>query len=253
MTSNRGCIEAIRELLLAGANEEQSDRLSPLRRLFRTTLVEDNAKPMTKESLLLLEDQTGQGTTNGESNTKPPPPPHLFVLCRRSDESLPLDGLYEPVDEFKAALGLGGRAMFVQPTPSSGVMHILSDRLPSNPDAAKGALTELLAHEGTHAVDALRHGFDLAMVGPLACSEVRAAYFGECHDSTSLFEWTKRRCVRRMASDSTELAFPGLGSEAVSAVFDWCYKTDLKDNAVMSSPLRQLTAAASAGTERGLQ
>jgi Peptidase M76 family len=233
--SNRPCMEVVKELIFgkSAAQDGNQDRLVPLREAFQTTVIEDNTKVITKADLLAAEEHGAKKK------------PQLFVLCRRSDETLPVDGLYEPNEDFAAALSLGGRAMFVQPTKRAGLMHILSDRLPRPPaspvedsPAFKAALTELLAHEGSHAVDALTHGFDLAMVGHLACSEVRAAYFGECHESS--FDWTKRRCSRKLASDSTELAFPGLGSEAVNAVFDWCYSTRLSENAVANSPLRDL-------------
>jgi len=89
-----------------------------------------------------------------------------------------------------------------------------------------------------HAVDALLHGLDLALAGPLACSEVRAAVAGECAAPAGGGgggDWlgSRRRCARRTAARSAEMAFPGgAGAAAVDAVFNACYATPLHSPAL---------------------
>ena len=176
-----------------------------------------------------------------------PPPcgadgaPCLTLLCRRSDEASACDP--EPLG---AVLAAGGRAFFLQPSPREGAVHFIEDRLAScgggggggggggaaaSAAAAEAEVSSLLAHEGVHAVDALLHGLDLALAGPLACSEVRAAGAGECaRAGPAGVDWlgSRRRCVRRTAERSAEMAFPGgAGAAAVDAVFSACYDTPL--------------------------
>lgn len=156
------------------------------------------------------------------------PRPCLSLLCRRSDESCAADAAYEPRDEFPAVLGAGGRAFFLQPSARSGAIHLVEDRLPPDGAALERVVAQLLAHEGTHAVDALEHGLDLTRSGALACSEVRAARAGECADAASGgADWfgVRRRCVRDTARRSAELAFPGAGAAAVDTVLSRCIDT----------------------------
>lgn len=158
--------------------------------------------------------------------------PCLWLLCRRSDAPAGADAAFEPAAAWPAVLAAGGRALFVQPGPREGVVHILEDRLAS---AAGGEVAALLAHEMTHAADGLLHGWDLARGAALACSEVRAASFAECPAvqggaSGGGGDWlgTRARCVRGAARRSAELAFPGgTGAAAVDAVFSACYDTPL--------------------------
>lgn len=179
--------------------------------------------------------------------------PSLGILCRRSDESCVADELHQPKEEFAGILAAGGRGFFLQPAANVGVIHLVEDRLslPSTA-AAQSVLEELLAHEGTHAADAMVHGADLSMCGALACSEVRAASFGECAESA--FAWTRQRCVRNVARKSVDMAFPGAGHAAVDTVFDWCYGTPLGHNFSQTPPfreaMRQAARAEGSGTSQ---
>lgn len=147
--------------------------------------------------------------------------PCLAVLCRRSDESAAVDTLFEPHHEFPSVLAAGGKGLFTQPSANQGVIHVIEDRLPCEDAYFSKALDDLLAHEMTHAGDALVHKIDLRVCGYLACSEVRAAAQGECWKPP--FLQTRRGCTRTAARGSTDMAFPGAGREAVDAVFDTCF------------------------------
>lgn len=159
--------------------------------------------------------------------------PQLTFLCRRSDESATVDSEYVPYAEFSSVLGAGGRAFFMQPNKHSGIIHLIENRF-SNQTIGPELDTEvsqLVSHEVTHAIDALVHGLDLSLSGPLACSEVRAAKFGECANYTKENDWfgMQQRCIRNVAKNSAVMAFPDAGVTAVNMVFDKCHKTSLFD------------------------
>ena len=107
-----------------------------------------------------------------------------------------------------------GRAYFSASAPAS--IHVAANRV-GPPD-----LESVLLHELTLAVDGLVHGLDLAAAGPLACSELRAAWFGECRRV-----WPpalRRACARSHAAASVKLLFPDarVGAACVEAVAGWC-------------------------------
>jgi Peptidase M76 family len=158
--------------------------------------------------------------------------PSLTFLCRRSDETALADNAYIPASEFPSILAAGGRAFFMQPTTHSGVIHLIENRFmnQTGPEL-ETEVSQLVSHEITHAVDALVHGLDLSLSGPLACSEVRAAKFGECSKYTGENDWfgIQTRCIRNVARQSATMAFPDAGTTAVNMVLDKCQKTSLFD------------------------
>jgi len=83
----------------------------------------------------------------------------------------------------------------------------------------------IVAHELTHAYDYCVRKWDFSTkMRHLACSEVRAARNGECHDTTNaLFGFFRRWCTRWKARASTRNMFPNGGQIAVDSVFDKCY------------------------------
>ena len=80
--------------------------------------------------------------------------------------------------------------------------------------------THLLPHRAQHRV----LNMDLALCGPLACSELRAALAGECADSWPASQ--QRNCVWSRALYSTRLVFPEHGAVCVDKVFHRCFASD---------------------------
>jgi hypothetical protein len=99
-------------------------------------------------------------------------------------------------------------------------------------DATPARTATLLAHEVSHANDALIHGMDFRICGELACSEIRAASAAECPPGFRSGEAQRRFCVESTAVRSTALVFPVRGEAArcVAAVFDRCYGSAISVN-----------------------
>lgn len=172
--------------------------------------------------------------SDNEQCSASPLTPNVLIQCHDSSTSSS-----SPIADAHARQE-HARAFFFQPPADSPQIHILH---PNIPDAA--ALQRVLTHEATHAHDALVHGWDLRMLGALACSEIRAAAAAECADMWP--DWRRRGCTRDAASSSTAMVFPVEGRSAVTTVFSWCYDSTLADDPVRHGPLADvLTAEAGA-------
>eukprot|EP00924_Labyrinthula_sp_SR-Ha-C_P003748 snap_masked-scaffold_3-processed-gene-3.23-mRNA-1 protein AED:1.00 eAED:1.00 QI:0/0/0/0/1/1/3/0/163 len=85
---------------------------------------------------------------------------------------------------------------------------------------------ELVNHEVTHAEDYLFSSIDLSTESGLACSEVRAAYYGECRKLAKyrnrfpFFSSAMNRCMLSQAKRSVNLVYPNSG--VVDEVFSKC-------------------------------
>jgi hypothetical protein len=137
----------------------------------------------------------------------------------------------------------GGRGfLHAQDMETPATVHVIYDKLKDEED-----LRKLLLHELTHAIDVGKHGMDLSRSGYLACSEGRAAAQAECVDSMPLL---RRRCVRLMATQSTQLVFPEEGKTAVEAVLSECMNTPLLTNPKTTPTLIHVARAIEAAAQQ---
>ncbi|CEO98962.1 Mitochondrial inner membrane protease ATP23 [Plasmodiophora brassicae] len=86
------------------------------------------------------------------------------------------------------------------------------------------ALEDALCHEFVHVYDAVvkEPRLDLSNPDDLACSEIRAAFWGEClrvQDDSQ-----RKHCVHRVAAAAAENNFPGIGARLVRSLFRKCYR-----------------------------
>jgi len=154
------------------------------------------------------------------------PLPIVFVTCRHSSNAgIPVDNLgggkkeddhqhhHHHHQDTSVQDGVSGIGFF-----NLDGITILHDRVSSRAD-----IEQLLVHELVHAVDYHVSKLDLSSCGGLACSEVRAAKFAECHASWEL-GGVKKRCASNFAKISTRMVFgPTDGPHCVDYVLNECY------------------------------
>lgn len=120
----------------------------------------------------------------------------------------------------------------------------LSIVLCSNRLRTKQAIEEALTHELVHAVDYVLERYDFSTCKGLAFSEVRAARDAECN-RRFYFDFSKKRCIRQTAVDSTKVCrtvlvdviisdllqnlFPYDGADCVNKVFEDAMKDMFPD------------------------
>ncbi|KAK8790960.1 hypothetical protein WA158_005591 [Blastocystis sp. Blastoise] len=80
----------------------------------------------------------------------------------------------------------------------------------------------LLMHEMIHILDIINNK-DLSNIGVLSCSEIKAAYFGECYSGFSKEKcgFVRKRCIRNVAIRNTKSYFNNV-NETVSLLFEEC-------------------------------
>lgn len=156
--------------------------------------------------------------------------PLLYIICEESHQTS------QPVDHLGRTGQLTGRGYYEAP-PS--MIHILTDRCTTSSSSSQTVsndLENLLQHELVHALDHSIYHIDIQTCGGLGCSEIRAAKAAEC--SKVWPEWLRKRCIKSIASTSTNMVFPDYGSRCVDAVFSLCSETATTTN--LKVPLEEL-------------
>jgi len=173
-----------------------------------------NIRPSISNKPLLYiiceESTTTTNTTNTSSTSTTTSPPQIDNLG--SSKQLSSRGYYEYINNLS-------------------LIHILTDRctIPSSSSTVNiNNLHELLIHELTHALDHSVFNVDIQTCGGLSCSEIRAAKIGECNNVWP--PWLKKRCMKVIASTSTNMVFPDYGSQCVDATFSLCSDTEPLEN-----------------------
>ena len=227
---------------------------------------EDTAGSSSSSSSSTSSSSSSCGVNAAQSLQRPP----LFLRCiSRFDASSVSSAAGEQgeiASTIRAYIDRGGRGFYTGPLEkttthnaatvmesSPPASSVSSSTLLTNPQIVIVAeklesptdLEKLLRHELVHAVDAGIHHLDLAVSGPLACSEVRAAAAAECAsyqvDDPSVWwhplsDFLRRRCVKNNAVSSLQAVFPDIAGLAVDAVFAPCYSTPPHKNPLEEHP-----------------
>jgi hypothetical protein len=207
--------------------------------------------------------------------TKERPPLFLRCISRLDTSAFVSSGGSEQGDEvnstIRSYIERGGRGFFMGPlgkgekaaaasAAAAATTNLADTRAATTPESpllltpqivivaehleGPSDLEKLLRHELVHAVDAGIHQLDLAVSGPLACSEVRAAAAAECASYRvdplvwwhPLSDFLKQRCVKNHAVSSLQAVFPDIATQAVDAAFAPCYSTPPHRNPLAEHP-----------------